>query len=151
VGGVVCADRAGVSEGGPGRPPVGVERMLRMYFLQQWFNLSDPAVEEALYESVSLRGFVDIDLGREPVPDETTVCKFRHLLEQHQLGARIFERVQEHLQERGLRIGTERSWMRRLCTLRVRPRTRARSAIRNAPDAQGEAVVLRDEGACGRG
>src|ERR1019366_8335726 len=76
---------------GNGRQPVGVERMLRIYFLQQWFNLSGPAVEEALYESVSLRGFVDIDLGREPVPDETTVCKFRHLLEQHQLGARIFE------------------------------------------------------------
>ena len=55
---------------------------------------------------MSLRRFVDIDLGREPVPDETTVCKFRHFLEQHQLGARIFERVQEHLQERGLRIGT---------------------------------------------
>ena len=62
-------------------------------------------MEEALYESVSLRGFVDIDLGREPVPDETTVCKFRHLLEEHKLGARIFERVQEHLQERGLGIG----------------------------------------------
>jgi transposase, IS5 family len=75
---------------GQGRPPVGVERMLRIYCVQQWFNLSDPAVEEALYESVSLRGFVDIDLGREPVPDETTVCKFRHLLEEHQLGARIF-------------------------------------------------------------
>ena len=78
---------------GQGRPPVGVERMLRIYFLQQWFNLSDPAVEEALYDSAALRGFVDIDLGREPVPDETTVCKFRHLLEEHELGARIFERV----------------------------------------------------------
>ena len=63
---------------GNGRPPVGLERMLRIYFLQQWFNLSDPAVEEALYESVSMRHFVGIDLGREPVPDETTVCKFRH-------------------------------------------------------------------------
>src|SRR5450759_2494100 len=83
---------------GNGRPPVGVERMLRLYFLQQWFNLSDPAVEEALYDSAVLRQFVDIDLGREPVPDETTVCKFRHLLEQQKLGARIFERVQEHLQ-----------------------------------------------------
>jgi IS5 family transposase len=80
--------------------------MLRIYFLQQWFNLSDPAVEEALYDSAALRGFVDIDLGREPVPDETTVCKFRHLLEEHQLGARIFERVQQHLQAQGLRIGT---------------------------------------------
>ena len=64
---------------GNGRPPVGVERMLRIYFLQQWFNLSDPAVEEALYDSLAMRGFVGIDLGREPVPDETTVCRFRHL------------------------------------------------------------------------
>src|ERR1700722_11708653 len=65
---------------GNGRPPVGVERMLRMYFLQQWFNLSDPAVEEALYDSPVMRQFVGIDLGQEPAPDETTVCKFRHLL-----------------------------------------------------------------------
>src|SRR6266705_905826 len=78
---------------GKGRRPVGVERMLRIYFLQQWFNLSDPGVEEALYDSAALRGVWDIDLGREPVPDETTVCKFRYLLEEHQLGGRIFERV----------------------------------------------------------
>jgi IS5 family transposase len=62
---------------GNGRPPVGVERMLRIYFLQHWFNLSDPAVEEALYDSQAMRRFVGIDLGREPVPDETTVCRFR--------------------------------------------------------------------------
>src|SRR2546421_493655 len=68
---------------GNGRPPVGVERMLRIYFVQQWFNLSDPAVEEALYDSLVMRRFVDIDLGREAVPDETTVCRFRHLLETH--------------------------------------------------------------------
>ena len=67
---------------GNGRPPVGVEQMLRVYFLQQWFNLSDPAVEEALYGSLAMRRFVGIDLGREPVPDETTVCRFRHLPEQ---------------------------------------------------------------------
>src|SRR5581483_9236460 len=71
---------------GNGRPPVGLERMLRIYFVQQWFNLSDPAVEEALYESHSLREFVGVDLGKEPAPDETTVCKFRHLLEEHDLG-----------------------------------------------------------------
>ena len=57
---------------GNGRPPVGVERMLRIYFLQQWFNLSDPAVEEALYDSLAMRRFVGIDLGREPAPDETS-------------------------------------------------------------------------------
>src|SRR5215831_18509847 len=62
---------------GNGRPPIGVERMLRIYFLQQWFNLSDPAVEEALYDSAAMRDFVGIDLGREPAPDETTVCRFR--------------------------------------------------------------------------
>ena len=91
---------------GNGRPPVGVERMLRIYFLQQWFNLSDPAVEEALYDSVVMRDFVGIDLGREPVPDETTVCKFRHLLEEHQLGGEMLETVNLHLQNQGVRITT---------------------------------------------
>ncbi len=80
--------------------------MLRIYFLQQWFNLSDPGVEEALYDSAGMRQFVGIDLGREPVPEEITVCKFRHLLEQHGLGERLFERVGEHLQQKGLRLNT---------------------------------------------
>ena len=89
---------------GKGRPPVGLERMLRIYFLQQWFNLSDPAVEEALYESLSMRRFAGIDLGREPVPDETTVCKFRHLLEQHDLGRALFQQVHVHLEAHGVTI-----------------------------------------------
>ena len=89
---------------GNGRPPVGPERMLRIYFLQLWFNLSDPAVEEALHESVSMRQFAGIDLGREPVPDETTVCKFRHLLEKHDLGRKIFEQVHEYLEARGIKV-----------------------------------------------
>jgi IS5 family transposase len=83
-----------------------VERMLRIYFLQQWFNLSDPAVEEALYDSAVMRSFVGIDLGREPVPDETTVCKFRHLLEEHQLGGQMLQAVNLHLQSQGVRITT---------------------------------------------
>lgn len=91
---------------GNGRRPVGVERMLRMYFLQQWFNLSDPAVEEALYDSPLLREFAGIDLGREAVPDETTVCKFRHLLEEHGIGAALLATVNEHLQSQGVRIAT---------------------------------------------
>src|SRR5450432_4658032 len=91
---------------GNGRPPVGVERMLRIYFRQQWFNLSDPGVEEALYDSAVMRGFVGIDLGREPVPDETTVCKFRDLLEEHQLGGQMLEAVNLYLQSRGVRITT---------------------------------------------
>jgi transposase, IS5 family len=91
---------------GNGRPPVGVERMLRIYLVQQWFNLSDPGVEEALYDSAVLRQFVGIDLGQEPVPDETTVCKFRHLLEEHELGGEMLETVNLHLQEKGVRITT---------------------------------------------
>ena len=91
---------------GTGRPPIGVERMLRIYLLQQWFNLSDPGVEEALYDLPAMRRFVGIDLGREPVPDETTMCRFRHLLEAHDLGRRLFEEVQRHLAENGLKVST---------------------------------------------
>ena len=91
---------------GKGRPPIGAERMLRVYFLQQWFNLSDPAVEDALYESPWMRSFVGMDLGREPAPDETTVCKFRHLLEHRELGKRIFAEVNGYLDRHGLKIGT---------------------------------------------
>ena len=91
---------------GKGRPPIGVERMLRIYFLQAWFNLSDPGVEDAMYDSLAMRGFVGIDLGREPAPDQTTVCKFRHLLERHGLGERIFALVNGYLQKHGLKIGT---------------------------------------------
>jgi transposase, IS5 family len=80
--------------------------MLRIYFLQQWFNLSDPAVEEGLYDSAVMRQFVGIDLGCEPAPDETTVCKFRHLLEEHQLGEQILGKVNLHLQAKGVRITT---------------------------------------------
>ena len=89
---------------GKGRPPVGLERMLRIHFLQSWFNLSDPGAEEALYDMESMRRFVGIDLGNEPVPDETTICKFRHLLETHDLGERIFQEVNAHLEEKGLRL-----------------------------------------------
>jgi transposase, IS5 family len=93
-------------DSGKGRPPIGVERMLRIYFLQQWFNLSDPGVEDAMYDSLAMRSFVGIDLGREPAPDETTVCKFRHLLERHGLGERIFALVNGYLEKHGLKIGT---------------------------------------------
>ena len=78
--------------------------MLRLHCLQQWFNLSDPAVEEALYDSRAMRQFVGIDLGREPVPDETTICKFRHLLETHQLGEQLFARIGAYLATHGLKV-----------------------------------------------
>jgi transposase, IS5 family len=87
-----------------GRPPIALERMLRIYFLQQWFNLSDPGVEEALYDSASMRGFAGVDLGEEAAPDETTVCKFRHLLERHRLGKPLLKTVNEHLKRQGIKI-----------------------------------------------
>src|SRR6516165_1347977 len=80
--------------------------MLRLYFLQQWFNLSDPAVEEALYDSLAMRRFVGIELGREAVPDETTVCSFRYLLEGQDLGRQLFDEVQRHLADKGLKVAT---------------------------------------------
>ena len=89
---------------GAGRRPIGIERMLRIHFIQHWFNLSDPAVEEALYDSRALRQFVGVDLGREPVPDETTICKFRHLMEKHNLGDNLFHLVNQYLQENGLKV-----------------------------------------------
>lgn len=90
------------SSGRVGRQPVGVQRMLRMYFLQQWFGLADEALEDAIYDSQAMREFVGIDLGREAVPDATTLLKFRRLLEAHALTAQLFEGINAHLTERGL-------------------------------------------------
>jgi len=91
---------------GNGRPPIGLERMLRIHFLQHWFNLADFACEEALYDSASLRRFAGIDLGREAVPDATTLLKFRRLLEDHQLGERLFAEVGRVLQGSGMALKT---------------------------------------------
>ena len=91
---------------GNGRPPVGLERMVRMYFVQHWFNLADGGCEDALLDSTSLRRFVGIDLGRERVPDATTLLKFRRRLETHKLGEAMFAKVGEVLQAQGLKLGT---------------------------------------------
>jgi transposase, IS5 family len=91
---------------GNGRPPVGLQRMLRMYFVQHWFNLADEACEEALLDSTALRRFVGIDLGAERVPDGTTLLKFRRRLEDNGLGEQLFATVGQVLQARGLKVGT---------------------------------------------
>ena len=91
---------------GNGRPPVGLSVMLRIYFLQHWFNLSDPAAEEALYDSPALRRFAGVDLGRAPAPDETTILNFRHLLERHDLCGAMLDAVNHYLEDHGIRIGT---------------------------------------------
>jgi transposase, IS5 family len=89
-------------KGERGRPPIGLERMLRIYFLQQWYALADEALEDALYDSQALRGFAGIELNREPVPDATTVLNFRHWLERHELTRVLFDEVGAMLEERGL-------------------------------------------------
>lgn len=93
-------------KGEGGRPPIGLQRMVRMLCVQHWFNLADEACEEALYDSASLRSFVGIDLGRERVPDATTLLKFRRLLETHHLGQALFAKVGEVLQAHGMKVGT---------------------------------------------
>lgn len=90
------------SAGKRGRPPIGLERMLRIYFLQQWYALADEALEDAIYDSQAMRDFVGIDLAIESVPDATTLLRFRHMLEKHALTQRIFEEINAHLAEKGL-------------------------------------------------
>jgi len=87
---------------GRGRRPVGLERMLRMYIAQQCFGLSDEGIEDAIYDSQAIRGFVGIDLTYESAPDATTLLKFRRLLEKHNLTRRIFDEINGHLASRGL-------------------------------------------------
>ena len=93
---------------GKGRPPLGLEKMLRIYFLQIWFNLSDPGAEEAIYDSESMRRFARIELSEDTIPDETTILNFRHLLEEHELTRAMFERINGLLEGKGLllRSGT---------------------------------------------
>lgn len=91
---------------GNGRRPVGLEVMLRSYFVQQWFNLSDPGLEDALYDSPALRHFVGVDLGMAAAPDETTILRFRHLLEKHELCGQMLVTVNLYLESKGIRIST---------------------------------------------
>lgn len=87
---------------GPGHPPIALERMLRMYLLQQWYSLGDEALEDAIYDSQAFGHFLGIDLGRESVPDATTLLGFRRLLETQGLQVQIFETINALLRERGL-------------------------------------------------
>ena len=93
---------------GRGRRPHDLERMLRIYFLQQWFNLSDPQAEDAIYDSESMRRFAKVELAEDSIPDESTILRFRHLLEKHRLTEGIFEAVKDLLTEHHLllRAGT---------------------------------------------
>ena len=90
----------------PERLPIGIERVLCITFLQQWFNLSDPQAEDSLYDSAAIRDVVGIDLGNEAAPDETTICKFRHLIEAKGLSKMMLTAVNDNLKSKGIKIGT---------------------------------------------
>ena len=149
VGAAGGSDRAVLSRRAErGRPPLGVELMLRVYFLQQWYALADEALEDALYDSRAMRAFVGGDL----VPDATTLLKFRHLLERHDLTQRLFAEVNALLAERGafLREGT----IVDATIIAAAPSTKNKAKERDprdAPDQEGQRVALRHEGAHRRG
>lgn len=112
-----------------GRPPIGLERMLRMYFVQQWYGLADEAVEDAVYDSQALRNFMGIDLSRQRVPDSTTQMGFRHLLEANDLTKAMLVEVNVMLMERG-RLMTKGT----LVDARIIPRF---SCLRLSPQRAG--------------
>ena len=115
-------------KGTRGRPPIGLERMLRLYFVQQWYALSDEGLEDAVSDSAAIRQFVGIDLGHEEAPDATTVLKFRRLLEAHKLTAVLLEEINAHLRERGLMMREGRWWTPPGSTRRPRRRIGTRRA-----------------------
>ena len=122
-------------KGERGRPPIPLERMLRVYFVQQWYGLADEAVEDAFYDSQALRGFAGIVLNRDPIPDATTVLHFRHWLERHDLTKGLFEEVNAMLEERGLLMRQEPAPAKaggRLSTPRSSPRRPQRRTKRRA-------------------
>ena len=134
---------------GQGRQPLGLEKMLRIYFLQQWFNLSDPQAEDAIYDSESMRRFARVELGDEVVPDETTILRFRHLLEQHQLTERDLRgdrRLARSSAGLLLRSGTIVD-----ATIIAAPSSTKNASCDPRPgdeaDQQGQELALRDEAA----
>ena len=121
--------------------------MVRIYCLQQWYNLSDPGAEETLYDIQPIRAFAGLELGRDAIPDETTILNFRHLLERHDLTKAIFTAVSEHLAAKGELL--RGSTIKDATLIAASPSTKnARS--RDEFVEEGKPVVLRHEGACGR-
>jgi transposase, IS5 family len=113
-----------------GRPPLPLERLFRIYCLQQWYNLSDPGAEDALYDSIALRRFAGVCTDADVIPDETSILNFRRLLEAHDLSAKLLVRINTYLSDQGLFLGKGTMWMRPSSTPRPRPRMRRNNATR---------------------
>ena len=117
-------------KGGGGRPPMPPERMLRVYFMQQWFNLSDPQAEDALYDIEPMRRFTGIELVEDTIPDESTILRFRHLLEERKLTEKIFAEVRSLLEEKKLLLKSGTIVDATIISAPARPRMRLRNATR---------------------
>jgi IS5 family transposase len=136
---------------GSGRQPVGLSIMLRVYFLQQWFNLSDPGAEDALYESPVLRHFAGVDLGRAAAPDETTILRFRRMLETQELCGQILDTVNQYLASKGLRIATGTIVDATIIAAPSSTKREEGARSRDASDEEGQTMAFRRQGAhrCG--
>jgi len=151
VEGAAEGDRAVLPRGGRGRRPYPLEAMLRVHLMQNWFALSDPAMEEALYEIASLRSFAALKLS-EPIPDETTILNFRHMLEENDLAEDILKQVNAHLARKGLLLKRGSIVDATIIAAPSSTKNAGANATRDAPDQEGQPVALRHEGAhrCGR-
>jgi IS5 family transposase len=115
-------------QGHTGRPPVALESMLRISFQQQWYGLSDPAVEDSLYDTESMSRFVGVDM--DSIPDESTICRFRYRLEREGLTAKLFQIVEAYPNDHGLIVNEGTIVDATIIRAPVRPRIRRRSGIR---------------------
>ena len=133
---------------GNGTQPMPMERMLCIDFMQQWVNLSDPSMEDALYDSESMRRFAGIELIEDAVPDESTILRFRHLLERHQLTQKIFELVRGLLEQKrllpksGTIVDVTIIYGRRVAVERGNPQKRPEKAASDAPPAHPRAKIM---------
>ena len=131
---------------GNGRRPYPLSVMLRVHCVQLFYNLSDPGMEDLLYEAESVRRFAGLKLSGA-LPDETTILNFRHLLERHNLGLGLLEEINAHLEFQGLKL--REGTIVDATIIEAPPSTKNRAGERgpgDAPDQEGEPVAFRDEG-----
>ncbi|BEU49716.1 hypothetical protein MAFF211520_38470 (plasmid) [Ralstonia pseudosolanacearum] len=144
---LVAAVEPHYPKGERGRPPIGLQRMLRIYFLQQWYGLSDEGLEDALYDSMAMRAFAGIDLAVENVPDATTLLKFRRLLVEHDLTGKLFDEIGIMLCERG---ADDEGRHDRGChhhrSAAVDQECQEEPRSGDAPDQEGQRMALWNEG-----
>jgi IS5 family transposase len=132
---------------GNGTQPKPMQQMLRIYFMQTWFNLSDPQAEDALYDIESMRRFAGIELLGHDIPDESTILRFRHLLEHHQLTEKIFAEIRTLLEEKRLLLKSGTIVDATIIAAPPSTKNEQGARSRDAPDEEGKRLAFRHEGA----